>query len=166
MSGLPWIHANALNSPTRLAKRRCVDPSRTGAAAWRPTARRFQPACPCRAPGPSPWLQIPQIQILSYLFVDLRRRDAINRQSSCGAAGNGGFATSRDRMTDLCPQAATLAGAITIVRMHGLARRVPLVLAMLLTGFLEGIGIASLFPVLSIVTQGQGHSTRLNQAIE
>ena len=69
-------------------------------------------------------------------------------------------------MTDLSPQTSTLAGAIRIVRMHGLARRVPLVLAMLLTGFLEGIGIASLFPVLSIVTQGQGHSTRLNQAIE
>jgi ATP-binding cassette subfamily C protein len=69
-------------------------------------------------------------------------------------------------MTDLSPQTSTLAGAIKIVRMHGLARRIPLVLAMLLTGFLEGIGVASLFPVLSIVTQGQGHSTRLNQAIE
>lgn len=69
-------------------------------------------------------------------------------------------------MTDLSPQTSTLAGAVRILRMHGLARQVPLVLAMLLTGFMEGIGVASLFPVLSIVTQGETAPTRLNQAIE
>ncbi|WP_162917660.1 ABC transporter ATP-binding protein [Dongia deserti] len=69
-------------------------------------------------------------------------------------------------MTDLSPQTSTLAGAIRIVRIHGLARQVPLVLAMVLTGLLEGIGIASLFPILSIVTQGNSEPTRLNQMIE
>ena len=69
-------------------------------------------------------------------------------------------------MTDHSSQTSTLAGAIRIVRMHGLARQMPLVLAMLLTGIMEGIGVASLFPVLSIVTQGQSAPTRLNQAIE
>jgi ATP-binding cassette subfamily C protein len=69
-------------------------------------------------------------------------------------------------MTDLSPQTSTLAGAVRIVRTHGLVRQVPLVLAMLLTGFMEGYGVASLFPILSIVTQGQAAPTRLNQAIE
>jgi ATP-binding cassette subfamily C protein len=69
-------------------------------------------------------------------------------------------------MTDHSPETSTVAGAIRIVRMHGLARQVPLVLAMLLTGIMEGIGVASLFPVLSIVTQGETAPSRLNQAIE
>jgi ATP-binding cassette subfamily C protein len=69
-------------------------------------------------------------------------------------------------MTDPTTHPSTLAGAIRIVRMHGLARQVPLVLAMLVTGLLEGIGVASLFPILAIVTQGQSAPTRLNQAIE
>jgi ATP-binding cassette subfamily C protein len=69
-------------------------------------------------------------------------------------------------MTNPSPQTSTFAGAIRIVRMHGFARQVPIVLAMLLTGFLEGISVASLFPILSIVTQGQTAPTRLNQAIE
>ncbi len=69
-------------------------------------------------------------------------------------------------MTDLSPQTSTLAGAVRIVRMHGLARQVPLVLGMMLAGFLEGVGVASIFPILSIVTQGQSAPTRLNQTIE
>jgi ATP-binding cassette subfamily C protein len=69
-------------------------------------------------------------------------------------------------MTNASPQTSTLASAVRIVRMHGLARQMPLVLAMLLTGFMDGIGVASLFPILSIVTQGESAPTRLNQIIE
>jgi len=64
------------------------------------------------------------------------------------------------------PHTSSFAGAVRIVRMHGLARQVPLILAMMLAGFLEGVGVASFFPILSIVTQGQSASTRLNQVIE
>jgi ATP-binding cassette subfamily C protein len=69
-------------------------------------------------------------------------------------------------MTDPTPHMSTLAGAIRIVRMHGFARQVPLILAMMVTGFLEGVGVASLFPILSILTDGQAGSTALNEAIE
>jgi ATP-binding cassette subfamily C protein len=68
-------------------------------------------------------------------------------------------------MSNSPPQTSTFAGAIQIVRMHGLARQIPLILAMMLAGFLEGIGVASLFPILSIVTEGQTTSSRLNQMI-
>jgi ATP-binding cassette subfamily C protein len=69
-------------------------------------------------------------------------------------------------MTDPTPQTSTLAGAIRIVRMHGFARQVPLILAMMVTGFLEGVGVASLFPILAIVTKGQTGATALNEKIE
>jgi len=69
-------------------------------------------------------------------------------------------------MTNPSPQTATLAGAIKIVRLHGLARQVPLVFAMLLVGLLDGLRVAAVFPVLAIVTEGSaGKSSRLNQAI-
>ena len=69
-------------------------------------------------------------------------------------------------MTDPTPQTSTLAGAIRIVRMHGFARQVPLILAMMVTGFLEGVGVASLFPILAIVTKGQTGASALNEKIE
>ena len=69
-------------------------------------------------------------------------------------------------MTDATPHMSTVAGAIRIVRMHGFARQVPLILAMMVTGFLEGVGVASLFPILSIVTKGQTGATALNESIE
>src|SRR5688572_15484781 len=69
-------------------------------------------------------------------------------------------------MTDPPPQTSTLAGAVRIVRMHGFARQVPLILAMMVTGFLEGVGVAALFPILAIVTEGQTGSTALNETIE
>jgi ATP-binding cassette, subfamily C, bacterial len=69
-------------------------------------------------------------------------------------------------MTDTSPQISTLAGAVRIVRMHGFAKQVPLILAMMVSGFLEGIGVASIFPILSIVTQGESAPTRLNHTIE
>ena len=69
-------------------------------------------------------------------------------------------------MTDPPPQTSTLAGAVRIVRMHGFARQVPLILAMMVTGFLEGVGVAALFPILAIVTKGQTGSTALNEKIE
>ncbi|MEZ5829927.1 MAG: ABC transporter ATP-binding protein [Dongiaceae bacterium] len=69
-------------------------------------------------------------------------------------------------MTNPATQTSTLAGAIQIVRMHGLARKLPLVFAMLLAGLLEGVGVASLFPILAIVTQGMAKPTRLNHVIE
>jgi ATP-binding cassette subfamily C protein len=69
-------------------------------------------------------------------------------------------------MTDASPHTSTLAGAIRIVRMHGFARQVPLILAMMVTGFLEGVGVASVFPILAIVTKGQTGATALNEKIE
>lgn len=69
-------------------------------------------------------------------------------------------------MTNPSPHSSTLAGAIQIVRMHDLARQVPLVLAMLMTGLLEGVGIATFFPVLAIVTGTSGKPNRLSQAVE
>jgi ATP-binding cassette subfamily C protein len=69
-------------------------------------------------------------------------------------------------MTDPTPHMSTLAGAVRIVRMHGFARQVPLILAMMVTGFLEGVGVAALFPILSIVTEGQTGATALNAMIE
>lgn len=69
-------------------------------------------------------------------------------------------------MTSPPPQTSTLAGAVRIVRMHGLARQVPLILAMMVTGFLDAVGVASAFPILSILTDGQAKSTRLSEAIE
>ena len=69
-------------------------------------------------------------------------------------------------MTDTSSQTSTLAGAIRIVRFHGLARQVPLVFAMLVAGLLEGVGVATFFPILSIVTQGASKPSRLNLAIE
>jgi len=69
-------------------------------------------------------------------------------------------------MTDPTPHMSTLAGAVRIVRMHGFARQVPLILAMMVTGALEGVGVASVFPILSIVTKGQTGSTALNEMIE
>src|SRR3546814_18308780 len=74
--------------------------------------------------------------------------------------------SSRDRMPDPTPHMSTLAGAVRIVRMHGFARQVPLILAMMVTGFLEGVGVASVFPILAIVTKGQTGSTALNEKIE
>ncbi len=56
--------------------------------------------------------------------------------------------------------------AIALIRRHGLARQALLVGAMLLAGLLDGIGIATLFPILAIVTKGAGEPTRLQIAIE
>ena len=69
-------------------------------------------------------------------------------------------------MTNAAPHTSSFAGAVRIVRMHGLWRQVPLVLAMMLAGFLEGVGVASFFPILTIVTQGQAAPTRLNHMVE
>ncbi|HKP22721.1 MAG TPA: ABC transporter ATP-binding protein [Dongiaceae bacterium] len=69
-------------------------------------------------------------------------------------------------MTNPSPETSTLAGAIRIARMHGLARQVPLILAMLVTGLLEGVGIATFFPILAIVTGSTSTPNRLNLAIE
>jgi ATP-binding cassette subfamily C protein len=69
-------------------------------------------------------------------------------------------------MSNPPPQISTLAGAVRIVRMHGFARQVPLILAMMATGFLEGVSVAAAFPILSIVTKGQTGSTALNAWIE
>jgi ATP-binding cassette subfamily C protein len=69
-------------------------------------------------------------------------------------------------MTNPSLETSTLAGAIQIARMHGLARQVPLILAMLVTGLLEGVGIATFFPILAIVTGSTSTPNRLNLAIE
>src|SRR5215510_6989651 len=69
-------------------------------------------------------------------------------------------------MTNPSPQTSTIAGAIKIVRAHGLVRNVPLVLAMLLVGLMDGLRVAAVFPVLAIVTEGTAcNSSRVNAAI-
>ena len=56
--------------------------------------------------------------------------------------------------------------AVELIRRHGLARQALLVGAMLLAGLTDGLGIATLFPILAIVTDGAGEPTRLQLAIE
>src|SRR5215510_3882466 len=51
-------------------------------------------------------------------------------------------------MTDTASRTPTLAGAIEIVRVHGLVRQVPLVLGMMAVGFLDGLRVISIFPIL------------------
>jgi ATP-binding cassette subfamily C protein len=68
-------------------------------------------------------------------------------------------------MTDTAPRTPTLAGAIAIVRVHGLARQIPLVLGMMAVGFLSGLGVVSFFPILALVTKGIAKSSRINEAI-
>ena len=69
-------------------------------------------------------------------------------------------------MNDPGTRPSTLAGAIQIVRMHGLARQVPLVLGMMLVGFLDALRVVSIFPILALVTEGITKQSRANQWIE
>jgi ATP-binding cassette subfamily C protein len=69
-------------------------------------------------------------------------------------------------MNDPGTRSSTLAGAFQIVRMHGLARQVPLVLGMMLVGFLDALRVVSIFPILALVTEGVTKQSRANQWIE
>ncbi|MBL9034574.1 MAG: ABC transporter ATP-binding protein [Rhodospirillaceae bacterium] len=63
-------------------------------------------------------------------------------------------------------QHTSILSAIALIRRHGTARQVLLVGAMLAAGLLDGIGIATLFPILAIITKDMGEPTRLQTAIE
>jgi ATP-binding cassette subfamily C protein len=69
-------------------------------------------------------------------------------------------------MDDSGTRSSTLAGAIQIVRMHGLARQVPLVFGMMLVGFLDALRVVAIFPILALVTEGLTKQSRANQWIE
>jgi ATP-binding cassette, subfamily C, bacterial len=69
-------------------------------------------------------------------------------------------------MNDTSSRPSTLAGAIQIVRVHGLVRQIPLVLGMMMVGFLDGLRVVSIFPILAIVTKGATRPSRINEAIE
>src|SRR3954462_14878430 len=68
-------------------------------------------------------------------------------------------------MNDSASRTPTLAGAIEIVRVHGLIRQIPLVLGMMAVGFLDGLGVISIFPILALVTQGMTKPSRVTEAI-
>ena len=68
-------------------------------------------------------------------------------------------------MTDTASRTPTLAGAIEIVRVHGLVRQVPLVLGMMAVGFLDGLRVISIFPILALVTPGIAKPSHVNEAI-
>ncbi|HEY3149453.1 MAG TPA: ABC transporter ATP-binding protein [Dongiaceae bacterium] len=69
-------------------------------------------------------------------------------------------------MNDTSSRPSTLAGAIQIVRVHGLVRQIPLVFGMMIVGFLDGLRVVSIFPILAIVTKGATRPSRINEAIE
>ena len=62
-------------------------------------------------------------------------------------------------------RSTTLASAFRVLKRHGLGRQLPLMLGILLTGVLDGIGIAALFPVLTVVIDTGGEPTRLHLAV-
>lgn len=63
-------------------------------------------------------------------------------------------------------QPSTFLGAIHLIRRHGVARQVPLIIGMLGVGVLDGVGIATMFPILAIVTKSSGAPTLLQRSIE
>jgi len=69
-------------------------------------------------------------------------------------------------MTSSLQQPSTVLSAIHLIRQHGFARQSLLVVAMLAVGVLDGVGIATLFPILAIVTDAGGAPTQLQTAIE
>jgi ATP-binding cassette subfamily C protein len=69
-------------------------------------------------------------------------------------------------MNDSSTRSSTLAGAIQIVRVHGLVRQIPLVFGMMAVGFLDAARVVSIFPILAIITKGATKQSPFNQAIE
>src|SRR5215813_10545498 len=99
-------------------------------------------------------------------FVDLSPGSAINRQIYPARWPQKPVPQAiESRMTDTAPRPSSLAGAIQIVRVHGLLRQVPLVLGMMLVGFLDGLRVVSIFPILALVTEGVTKPSRVNEAI-
>lgn len=69
-------------------------------------------------------------------------------------------------MTDPAKEQSALLNAFRVLRLHGLGRQIPLLAGILLIGILDGIGIAALFPILSIVSESTGgESTQLQKAV-
>ena len=56
--------------------------------------------------------------------------------------------------------------AFRIVREYGLRRSVPLLAGMLTAGLLEMVSIATMFPVLAIITDNSGKPTKMQPAVE
>ncbi len=63
-----------------------------------------------------------------------------------------GPASTRRMMTeDELLRSSALVNAFRVLRKHGLGRQIPLVLAMLLSGAIEGLGIGTLLPILKVL---------------
>jgi ATP-binding cassette subfamily C protein len=58
-----------------------------------------------------------------------------------------------------------LASAFQVLRRHGLARQFPLLIGILVAGVLDGISIAALFPLLTIVMESESAPTKLGAAV-
>jgi ATP-binding cassette subfamily C protein len=71
----------------------------------------------------------------------------------------------RTPSTRAITRSSTLASAILVLKRHGIGRQLPLLLGILLTGVLDGIGIAALFPALTIVVDTGGEPSRLHRAV-
>lgn len=63
-------------------------------------------------------------------------------------------------------QPSSLVGAIRMLRRHNFGRQVPLLLGMVLAGALNGLGVATLFPILAIITESDAKRSKLQLAIE
>lgn len=76
-------------------------------------------------------------------------------------------AASRPKATQVnLSTSSAILDAIRILKAHDFRRRLPLLGAMLLAGFLEAISVASLFPVLAIVTDSTQEPSKIQRAIE
>lgn len=62
-------------------------------------------------------------------------------------------------------RANTIVSAFRVMRRHGLGRQVPLLLGILITGALDGVSIAALFPVLTLVFESGHAPTPLGIAV-
>jgi len=64
------------------------------------------------------------------------------------------------------PPGSTMARTWRILRHRGVAREVPLILAMVVAGLLDGIGIAAIFPILTIMVKGSAQHNGLQRGVE
>ena len=69
-------------------------------------------------------------------------------------------------MTSSHHQSSPLVSAVKLIRRHGFARQIPLILGMMVVGALEGVSIAALFPILAIVTNASATPSRLQTMVE
>src|SRR5689334_2092628 len=67
-------------------------------------------------------------------------------------------------------RSSALLNALRVLRKHGIRRQIPLILAMLLSGVIEGLGIGTLLPILKVLGNKNAddptvHHSQLEQII-